>query len=416
MASPHGCPIITFMGRTPLRVTIVGGGVAALETLIALRALAEDRVALELITPSAEWTYRPLAVGEPFGTGAVKRYDLVRIARDHGAALHLAGIEAVEPDERRVLTWDGRRLTYDVLVVTTGAVPAVSLPGSVTIGGTSYTARFRAVLQGLGEGRVRHLAFALPTTVSWPLPLYELALMTADRTVSRAGEEPELSIVTPEREPLELFAAPAANAVARLLDQRRIAFHGGQHPAEVRTGELITVPGGSIPADSVISLPEQRGPSLPGLPHDARGFIPTDLHGNVQGHEDVFAAGDVTTYPLKQGGLAAQQAAAAAESVAARAGAPIEPQPFRPVVRGLLLTGGKPEFVRADVSGAADRLPESSPQPLWWPPSKIATRWLAPYLALKHGEVETPPAGIPVEAKRPRAADRLSGDPASLAG
>ena len=69
-----------------------GGGVAALEALIALRGLAEQRLALELITPTAHWDYRPLAVAEPFGLGEVKTYDLVQIARDHGAALHLAGV------------------------------------------------------------------------------------------------------------------------------------------------------------------------------------------------------------------------------------------------------------------------------------------------------------------------------------
>ena len=79
-------------------MTIVGGGVAALEALIALRALAEDRVALELVTPQATWDYRPLAVAEPFGLGEVKSYDLVQIARDHGAALHLAGVQSVDTD------------------------------------------------------------------------------------------------------------------------------------------------------------------------------------------------------------------------------------------------------------------------------------------------------------------------------
>jgi sulfide:quinone oxidoreductase len=299
------------------------------------------------------------------------------------------------------------------LVIAIGALPAVSLPGSISIGGAGYVGRFRAVLRGLDEGRIRRVAFAVPSAVSWPLPLYELALMTAARATGRSG--PELSIVTPEQEPLELFAAPASNAVAGLLDERGITFHGGRHPAQVGAGELITVPGGSVPADRVISLPQQRGPFLPGVPHDARGFIPTDLHGEVHGLDDVYAAGDATTYPLKQGGIAAQQAAAAAESIAARAGAPLEPHPFRPVVRGLLLTGGEPEFVRADVSGGADRSPEASLQPLWWPPSKIATRWLAPYLALKHDEVETPPRGLPVEAEPPLP-EGLSRDAAPLVG
>ena len=48
---------------------------------------------------------------------------------------------------------------------------------------------------------------------------------------------------------------------------------------------------------------------------------------------DIFAAGDATDQPVKQGGLATQQADAAAELIAAEAGARVTPQPFRRVLR-----------------------------------------------------------------------------------
>ena len=117
------------------------------------------------------------------------------------------------------------------------------------------------------------------------------------------------------------------------------------------------MPGPSVAADRVVSLPRLRGPFLPGLPHDPEGFIPTDLHGLVDGETDVYAAGDATTCPIKQGGVATQQADAVAEAIAARLGAPVEPRPFRPVLRGLLLTGGEPRFMRAEVSGGEDHPP-----------------------------------------------------------
>ena len=90
-----------------------------------------------------------------------------------------------------------------------------------------------------------------------------------------------------------------------------------------------------------------------GSSRDAQGFLPTDPFGQVDGEIDVWAAGDATSFPLKQGGIAAQQADAAAESIAARAGAELEPSPFRPVLRGLLLTGMSPRFLRAEGSPAA---------------------------------------------------------------
>jgi sulfide:quinone oxidoreductase len=373
------------MSHEPTKVTIVGGGVAALEALIALRQLAEDRVALELITPKPTWAYSPMAVAEPFGRGDVRSYDLVQVARDHGAALHLAGVQSVDTRARRLRTWDGRALSYELLLVAIGARPAVAIPGSVTVTGPGYTGRFRTVLRELDERRVRRVAFAVPVGTSWPLPLYELALMTAAHVAERGLRRVELALVTPEQQPLELFGAAASAALRELLDERGIAFLGGRRPSK-------------LDAERVVSLPRLRGPFMPGLPHDAEGFIPTDLHGLVQGEHDVYAAGDATTSPIKQGGVATQQADAAAEAIAARLGAAVEPKPFRPVLRGLLLTGDVPRFMRAEVTGAPDHPSVAVTHALWWPPSKIAGRWLAPYLAQRHHELQRAPAGLRVQA------------------
>jgi sulfide:quinone oxidoreductase len=128
---------------------------------------------------------------------------------------------------------------------------------------------------------------------------------------------------------------------------------------------------------------------LRGLPCDDDGFIPVDRHGRVPRAPDVWAAGDATNFPLKQGGLATQQADAVAEALAAELGAPVEAQPFRPVLRGLLLTGGAPLYLRSALSpsgrpaSAESRVLRSrvSGRALWWPPGKIAGRYLAPLLA-----------------------------------
>ena len=100
----------------------------------------------------------------------------------------------------------------------------------------------------------------------------------------------------------------------------------------------------------------------------------------------MFAAGDATTFPVKQGGLAAQQADAVAEAIAASVGADIDPQPFRPILRGTLLTGGPARYLRADISGAAGDDSLISDDALWWPPNKLSGRYLAPYLSSQLGE------------------------------
>ena len=124
------------------------------------------------------------------------------------------------------------------------------------------------------------------------------------------------------------------------------------------------------------------------MPDAGRGFVRTDQHGRVEGREHVYAAGDITTFPLKQGGIATQQADAAAASIAALAGAPIQPRPFRPVLRGLLLTGLSPRFLSASL---LDDTSEVDTEALWWPPAKIVGRYLAPFLAEHMGISTAPP-------------------------
>ena len=284
-----------------------------------------------------------------------------------------------------------------MLLLAIGARSVTSVPGSVTIAGPGYMSRFRTVLRELEERRIRRVAFAVPPATSWPLPLYELALMTAARVVERGLRKVELSLVTPEEGPLDIFGARASRAVSDLLAERGVSLHTARHPAEFRDGELRFVPSGGVAADRVVSLPRLLGPEVPGVARDAQGSIPVDLHGLVQGESDVYAAGEATTCPIKQGGVAAQQADVAAEAIAARAGAAVEPTEFRPVLRGLLLTGSTPRYMRAEVGGGRGEDWDVSEHALWWPPSKIAGRWLAPYLALRHEEVEKAPTGLPVE-------------------
>ena len=121
------------------------------------------------------------------------------------------------------------------------------------------------------------------------------------------------------------------------------------------------------------------GPALPGLPQDEAGFIPIDDHARVTGVDDVYAAGDGTNFPIKQGGLGTQQADAAAAHIAQRLGALIAVEPFHPVLRGKLITGDESLHLRADVAGGGG-VDEVSLDCLWWPPHKVSGRYLAPFL------------------------------------
>ncbi len=372
----------------PVRVLIAGGGVAALEATLALRALAGDRIAITLVAPESDFVYRPLAVAEPFRVGEVERFPLRPLVEAAGAELEQGRVVAVDPDRRVVVTAEKEELPYDVLLLALGAIPREALPGALTFRGPEDGPALAALLGRAVEGELRSFAFALPAGVTWPLPLYELALLTWTYCTDRGTMGVELTLVTPEEAPLGLFGARASEAIGELLETRGIALQLRATPAGFEEGILRFAPEGEIEVAAVVALPRLEGPRLPGLPCDRNGFVPTDEYGRVGSEVDVYAAGDLTQFPLKQGGIATQQADAAAASIAARVGVEVEPTPFKPVLRGLLLTGMVPRYLRSEV-GTANSVVDT--EALWWPPAKIVGRYLAPFLAERLGLPETPP-------------------------
>jgi sulfide:quinone oxidoreductase len=373
---------------SPPHIVIAGGGVAAVEAMLALRALAGRRPAITLLSPDAEFSPPALSVASPFGFGAPAALPLAPLAERHAVHLRRDLLVEVDTARRVAIPAEGDPLPYDHLLLAVGARRREAVRGALTFRGPGEVDAVEAVLGEIAAGHGRRLVVAVPTMGTWPLPAYELAIMAAVELRSRGVAAPEVALVTPETLPLGVFGPEAADAVAELLRARGIELYAACTPREVSGGALLTADG-AIPADHVIALPESAGPYIPGLPHDAHGFIPTDLHGRVEGCEAVCAAGDATTFPLRQGGLAAQQADAAAETIAARLGAIGTARPFRPVLRGVLLTGGAPLYLRAEIDADTDpiarRLPSgrgsAGPRSLWWPPAKVAGRYLAPLLS-----------------------------------
>jgi sulfide:quinone oxidoreductase len=375
-----------------LHVLVAGGGVAGLETLLALRDMAGDLVDLELLAPEPEFWYRPLAVVEPFGGGRAHQFELAAIADSLAAGFTLDQLASIDPDAHLARTRQGAEVGYDVLVVACGTIPRATLADALTFRGPADSDGFRRLLDEAESGSVGSIAFVAPAAGVWPLPLYELALMTATHLEQR-GKEVDLALVTSEPAPLSLFGEAASDVVRELLDERGISLHTGCAATRPEAGKLELVPGGSLVAERVVSLPRLEGLRILGIPQDDDGFIATDPSGLVIGLADVYAAGDITRFPIKQGGIAAQQADAVAEAIAARAGAALEPQPFRPVLRGQLLTGRGSRYLHGGPLEGSDDTGPAGDELLWWPTAKIAGRYLAPFLARHGGPTIEPPAG-----------------------
>jgi sulfide:quinone oxidoreductase len=376
---------------TKRRVVIVGGGVAGLEALLAVRDLADDRAEVTVVAPDPDFVYKPMMVEEPFDLAPAEQYALAPLTEELGAGFVQRAVSRVHPERHAVELDDGSDLAYDFLVVCAGGRFRPAFAGATTFPSGGEPLRINELLAS-AEGTAG-VAFVVPPGVTWALPIYEVALMAQRRAVELRPRDVELTVFTPEDAPLAIFGPVASTAVADLLSARHIKVETNAFVHETEAGELIVTPGDRrIAADAVIALPAMDGPAIGGLPADDAGFIPTDEHARVPGVDDVYAAGDGTTFPVKQGGLGTQQADAAAAHIAHRLGAAIAVEPFRPVLRGKLLTGEESLHLRADVAGGGGE-GEAALDALWWPSQKISGRYLAPWLARSEPPPESAPPG-----------------------
>jgi sulfide:quinone oxidoreductase len=358
-----------------LHVLIAGGGVAALEAAFALRALAGDLVDLEILVPETRFFYSPQAVFEPFGGTRVQQFELSDLAEALGAQLTLGALASVASTSHRARTTHAMSIPYDVLVIACGASPRPVLRDALTFRGPADTDRVAAIVRDAHRGDVEQITLAIPTRRTWPLPLYELAF-----GLRRITEVP-VSVAT-----VEPAVAPALGPAGGAYLSSLLADAG----IDVRTDVGFD---GWLPNGITVAAAELWADRIYGIPADDDGFIPTNRFGAVQGVRDVYAAGDITAYDVKHGSLAAMQADAVAESIAARAGAPVEPAPCKPILRACIACANESVYVRRDLD---DRLDSGvvSQTPLWSPPAKIFARHLSPALAQVR-----PPSRLPITAR-----------------
>jgi sulfide:quinone oxidoreductase len=358
------------------------------EAMFALRAQAGERVRVTLVSASTSLAYKPAATVESFDGTAPLLYDLRAIADDAGASFCRDRVEAVAPETRTVRLASFARLHYDALVLAVGARAVSAIPGALTFRDQREAHHIRRLMSRLRSGTLRRIIFAVPSGCSWPLPLYELALLAAtclgEMDVSR-----EVSLVSPEIAPLDVFGAQVSRLVARLLAERGVRFIGESDPERVeRGGALVLASGEVLEADCVVAVPRLRGRRITGVPADQRGFVTTDALGGVIGLPHVYAAGDMTSFPIKQGGLAAQQADVIAQRIASALGVAVTQPRVHRVLRARLVGGPDPVYLRTELdefgqATAATLHGHLSESRSDTPPEKVFARYLSPYLAMR---------------------------------
>ena len=149
------------------------------------------------------------------------------------------------------------------------------MPGAMTFAGPRDVLAFREALEALEPGRRHRIAFVASAGVAWTLPLYELALQTAEHG-RRHGLDLHLEFVTREADPLDVFGPDASAAVARRLISSGVHLRTGDLRPGVRRRPAVA--GARRPARGRprrrAAAPVRPG-ARPGFPATPDGFVPS---------------------------------------------------------------------------------------------------------------------------------------------
>jgi sulfide:quinone oxidoreductase len=335
------------------------------------------------LSPGEDLVYRPLSVLVPFGLGQAARYPIKRIAEDTGARWIRDSVEWVDLAERMVHTTGEESLRYDALLLAPGAQERKAIPHVSIFTDRTFGQTYRGIVDGVDAGAVQSLVLIEPVGPSWPLPLYELALLTAKHARDRRLRL-DIVVVTPRPYPLYAFGEEIGERVEMLLREAGIALYVGTRTHVESPGRMHLEPGDlDLQPDRIVTLPTMMGPNVRGVPGEAIDrFIPVDNRCRVldtDGH--VFAAGDATDLPLKHGSLAAQQADTAAAGVAHLAGVAPAADALPLVLRSTLLTGNKPLYLEAHLVAGTSWRAQIHDEPPWGSDQLVVADELGPYLA-----------------------------------
>ncbi len=205
-------PGVTGPHTAPHRVLVAGGGIAGLETALALREFAGDAVDVTVVDPGRRFTVPGTATARAFGLGTAVDLRLADVVHRAGATLLPGRIATVEPARHVVVLEGGEVLTYDALVVAVGATPVAAVPGALTFRGQEDVEAVRGMVDDVSHRGLRgagvEMAIVVPAGCGWPLAAYELALMTREHLVGQGGgESVAISVITSEETPARALRA-----------------------------------------------------------------------------------------------------------------------------------------------------------------------------------------------------------------
>ena len=312
------------------RVLVLGGGFAGLETLFYLRHKLGERVQLTLVSDRGHFLFKPNTIYIPFGEDPDQYLlDLKKPCVQKEIEFLLGTADTVDRFSRRVALKQGQEVSYDYLVIATGAAMRPGeIPGLAEHALMPWTPQqmleLRAGLErtvaAARQGEQRRLLFLVPPNNKCSGPLYELVLMT-DTWLRhhQVRDRVQLTFATVEESYIQSFGPRLNTVVTEEFGERGIEGHTGYAVQRVEPGVVHFQNQATLPYDELIAFPPYvAAHTFAGLPSDPRGFIKVEPNSRrVLGMEDIYAVGDAANFPIKQAYLALLQGDAAGDHIAA---------------------------------------------------------------------------------------------------
>ncbi len=304
------------------KLLVLGAGTAGTMVVSRLRRLLDDEWHITVVDQHETHYYQPGFLFLPFGM--YSKSDVVKPKRDFiptGVELIMSPVELIEPEHNRVkLVKDGRYLSYDFLVIATGAItrpdqtPGLqehewykSIYDFYTIEGAMALAKHLRTWQG---GRM--VVNVVENPIKCPVAPLEF-IMLADWFFHEQGirDRVELIYATPLS---GAFTKPiAAQHLGNILDQKNVKVVPDFMAMEVQPDakKLVSYDEQEIEYDLLISVPLNMGDDViarSGM-GDELNFIPVDKHTFLSPkYSNVFVLGDAAAVPTSKAGSVAHYA------------------------------------------------------------------------------------------------------------
>ena len=260
----------------PLSVVICGGGFAAAGRFT--RSPVGCRtVTVTPLAPDEYLNYRPQTVLTPFTGSPVARYPIGELAAVAGTQWVRDRLASVNLGAHRARTTDGQSLVYDALLLAPGAPERKPSPHVALFTDRTKGQTFRGIVEEIDAGAITSLTLIEPGCPSWPLPLYELALLTAKHVHDR-GLHVQIALTPLSPRPLYPFGEVVGATVQRLLQDAGVTLYlrTSAHIVGPRLVELKPS-GVQLHQDRIVTLPTIIGPNVQDVPGDTHDrFIPVD--------------------------------------------------------------------------------------------------------------------------------------------